>query len=70
MFLASLHLLERYPEGLRFLTLCNRTLTNQFEAWRELPLLAHYHILYLDGIHFTVRRGTQTDSTIIFSHLL
>jgi transposase-like protein len=35
----------------------NQTLTQQFEAWRERPLLAHYRIMYLDGIHFTVRHG-------------
>jgi transposase-like protein len=47
----------------------NQTLTEQFETWRERPLLAHYRILYLDGIHFTVRHGTQTDSTIILTAL-
>jgi putative transposase len=47
----------------------NQTLTEQFETWREHPLLAHYHILYLDGIHFTVRHGGQTDATIIFTAL-
>jgi putative transposase len=47
----------------------NQTLTEQFEAWREHPLLTHYRILYLDGIHFTVRHGTQTDSTIILTAL-
>jgi len=47
----------------------NRSLTEQFETWRERPLLAHYRILYLDGIHFTVRHGTQTDSTIILTAL-
>ncbi|BCL80919.1 hypothetical protein ccbrp13_33840 [Ktedonobacteria bacterium brp13] len=47
----------------------NRSLTEQFEGWRERPLLAHYRILYLDGIHFTVRHGTQTDSTIILTAL-
>lgn len=30
---------------------------------------AHYRILYLDGIHFTVRHGTQTDSPIILTAL-
>ena len=29
----------------------NQTLTEQFEAWRERPLLTHYRILSLDGIH-------------------
>jgi transposase-like protein len=45
------------------------TLTEQYEAWRECPLLPHYRILYLDGIHFTVRHGTQTDSTIVLTAL-
>jgi putative transposase len=47
----------------------NHTLTEQYETWRERPLLPHYRILYLDGIHFTVRHGTQTDSTIILTAL-
>jgi transposase-like protein len=47
----------------------NQTLTEQFEAWRERPLLARYRILYLDGVHFRVRHGTQTDSTIILTAL-
>ena len=47
----------------------NHTLTEQFEAWRERPLLSHYRILYLDGIHLSVRHGTQTDSTIILTAL-
>jgi putative transposase len=47
----------------------NQTLTEQYETWRERPLLTHYRILYLDGIHFTVRHGTQTDSTIILTAL-
>lgn len=47
----------------------NHTLTEQFEAWRVRPLLTHYRILYLDGIHFTVRHGTKTDSTIILTAL-
>ena len=47
----------------------NQSLTEQYEAWRERSLLTHYRILYLDGIHFTVRHGTQTDSTIILTAL-
>jgi putative transposase len=47
----------------------NQTLTEQYEAWRVRPLLAHYRILYLDGIHFTVRHGTQTDATMILKAL-
>jgi putative transposase len=47
----------------------NQTLTEQYEMWRERSLLNHYRILYLDGIHFRVRHGTQTDSTIILTAL-
>ena len=47
----------------------NQTLTEQYEAWRVRPLLAHYRVLYLDGIHFTVRHGTQTDATVILTVL-
>jgi len=47
----------------------NQTLTEQYEAWRDRPLLAHYRVIYLDGIHFTVRHGTQTDATMILTAL-
>lgn len=47
----------------------NRTLTQQFETWRERALLPHYRILYLDGVHFTVRHGDQTDSSILLTAL-
>jgi putative transposase len=47
----------------------NQSLTKQYEAWRERPLLAHYRIVYLDGIHFTVRHGAQTDATLILTAL-
>jgi transposase-like protein len=43
----------------------NQTLTHQFEAWRERSLSEHWRILYLDGIHFSVRHGDQTDATMI-----
>jgi len=47
----------------------NQALTEQYEAWRERRLLDHYRIIYLDGIHFTVRHGTQTDATMILTAL-
>ena len=47
----------------------NQTLTQQYEAWRERPLLAHYRIVYLDGIHFTVRHGEKSDATMILTVL-
>jgi putative transposase len=47
----------------------NQTLTEQYETWRERRLLDHYRVIYLDGIHFTVRHGTQTDATMILTAL-
>jgi putative transposase len=47
----------------------NHTLTEQYAAWRERRLLAHYRIIYLDGIHFTVRHGDKTDATMILTAL-
>jgi putative transposase len=47
----------------------NQTLTQQFEAWRERPLQEHWRIVYLDGIHFSIRHGDQVDSTIILTAL-
>ena len=47
----------------------NHTLTEQFETWRGRPLQAHWRIVYLDGVHFSVRHGDQTDSTILLTAL-
>lgn len=47
----------------------NQALTEQYEAWRVRLLLPHYRVIYLDGIHFTVRHGTQTDATMILTAL-
>ena len=47
----------------------NHTLTGQYEAWRERSLLDHYRVIYLDGVHFTVRHGEQTDATMILTAL-
>src|SRR5260221_5953797 len=47
----------------------NQTLTQQFEAWRERSLQAHWRIVYLDGIHFSFRHGDKADSTIILTAL-
>ncbi len=47
----------------------NQTLTEQYEAWRERGLQSHYRVVYLDGIHFTVRHGDKTDATIILTAL-
>src|SRR2546423_6393572 len=47
----------------------NHTLTHQFESWRQRPLQTHWRVLYLDGIHFSIRHGDQADSTIILTAL-
>jgi putative transposase len=47
----------------------NHTLTEQFEAWRERSLQEHWRILYLDGIHFSIRHGDKADSTLILTAL-
>jgi putative transposase len=44
-------------------------LEQQFTAWRERALQTHWRILYLDGIHFSVRHGDQADSTVILTAL-
>ena len=43
----------------------NQTLTQQCEAWRERRLQEHWRIMYLDGVHFSIRHGDTSDSTII-----
>ena len=47
----------------------NRDLEQQFNAWRERPLQEHWCILYLDGVHFSVRHGDKADSTVILTAL-
>ncbi len=47
----------------------NRDLEQQFTTWRQRPLQEHWRILYLDGIHFSVRHGDQADSTMILTAL-
>jgi putative transposase len=47
----------------------NQDLEQQFKAWRERRLQEHWRILYLDGIHLSVRHGEQADSTVILTAL-
>jgi len=47
----------------------NQTLTQQFEAWRERTLQEHWRIVYLDGVHFSIRHEDQADTTIILTAL-
>src|SRR6266851_3035271 len=47
----------------------NQTLTQQFDTWRQRPLQVHWHILYLDGVHFSIRHGDKADATMILTAL-
>src|SRR6266852_1190362 len=47
----------------------NQSLTHQFDTWRQRPLQEHWRILYLDGVHFSIRHGEKADSTIILTAL-
>ena len=47
----------------------NQSLTQQYETWRQRPLQEHWRIVYLDGVHFSIRHGDQCDSTIILTAL-
>jgi putative transposase len=47
----------------------NQSLTDQFEAWRERRLQERWRILYLDGVHFSIRHGDKADSAIILTAL-
>jgi putative transposase len=47
----------------------NESLQAQYETWRVRPLQTHYRIVYLDGIHFSIRHGDQCDSSIILTVL-
>ena len=44
-------------------------LSHQFEDWRQRPLQEHWRVLYLDGVHFSIRHGDKDDSTIILTAL-
>jgi putative transposase len=47
----------------------NQSLSQQFDTWRERPLHMHWRVLYLDGVHFSIRHGDQADATIILTAL-
>ena len=47
----------------------NQSLTQQFDTWRQRPLQEHWRVLYLDGVHFSIRHGEKADSTIILTSL-
>jgi len=47
----------------------NQSLTQQYETWRQRALQAHWRVLYLDGVHFSIRHGEKADATIILTAL-
>jgi putative transposase len=47
----------------------NQSLAQQFDTWRQRPLEQHWRILYLDGVHFSIRHGDKADSTLILTAL-
>ncbi len=47
----------------------NQSLTQQYDTWRERPLQTHWRVLYLDGVHFSIRHGEKADATIILTAL-
>ncbi len=47
----------------------NQSLTHQFETWRQRSLQTHWRVLYLDGVHFSIRHGERADSTLILTAL-
>ena len=47
----------------------NQSLTHQLETWRQRPLQEHWRVLYLDGVHFSIRHGEKANSTIILTAL-
>src|SRR5579864_6191330 len=47
----------------------NQTLSQQFDTWRERRLEEHWRMVYLDGVHFSIRHGDKADATIILTAL-
>src|SRR5256885_2233270 len=47
----------------------NQSLSHQFDTWRQRSLQEHWRVLYLDGVHFSIRHGEKADATIILTAL-
>src|SRR6266566_5267829 len=47
----------------------NQSLSHQFDTWRERRLQEQWRVLYLDGVHFSIRHGDKADATIILTAL-
>jgi putative transposase len=46
-----------------------QSLTHQFDTWRQRSLPPHWRVLYLDGVHFSIRHGDKADAPIILTAL-
>src|SRR5207302_10498186 len=44
-------------------------LSHEFDTWRERRLQEQWRVLYLDGVHFSIRHGDKADATIILTAL-
>src|SRR3989442_765214 len=47
----------------------SQSLSHQFDSWRQRKLPEHWRVLYLDGVHFSIRHGEKADATIILTAL-
>src|SRR2546421_2609617 len=47
----------------------NQSLSHQFDTWRERRLQEQWRVLYLDGVHFSIRHGDKADATISLTAL-
>ena len=41
--------------------------TQHYETWRQRSRHSHWRVLYLDGVHFSIRHGEKADATIILT---
>jgi putative transposase len=47
----------------------NQSLSHQCDTWRERRLQEQWRVMYLDGVHFSIRHGDKADATIILTAL-
>ena len=47
----------------------NQSLSQQCDIWRQRKLPEQWRVLYLDGVHFSIRHGEKADATIILTAL-
>jgi putative transposase len=47
----------------------SQSLTEEYESWRKRPLAAHYQIIYLDAVYFSIRYGDSASRMAILTAL-